>query len=183
MADNQDGRWWGGLFPADFRLVVLLLASTAMTSCAGAPKKPATLLKKYFPDRDPETSLVGFVFAIESGNWDTAYSRLSRDSKEKISSLKFKVGLPIVKDPRTGIPVLEIITGSITNRTSLQRAPGQPKELERIQLDYYGKDSQGRLAAYLITVYLRDEREPGAEDPAWRIDLLKTAETIAGPQR
>ncbi|MCH2367251.1 MAG: hypothetical protein MK554_08570 [Planctomycetes bacterium] len=182
MADNYDRLRWGGLLTGSCRLAVLSLVVAAASGCGGVARKPSAILEKYFPSQNPEQALVGFVFAIESGSWDAAYTRLSKNSREKIGSFKFKVGLPLVKDPRTGISVLEIITGSITNRTPLPRAPGQPKNIERIQLDYYGKDSQGRLAAYFIVVYLLDEREQGAEEPAWKIDLLRTAEQLAGPQ-
>ena len=186
MADNHDGFWWGdragSLLPGSCCLTLLILAIAMASGCSGVSRKPSAILEKYFPSQNPDQALVGFVFAIESGSWDAAYARLSKNSREKIGSFKFKVGLPLVKDPRTGISVLEIITGSITSRTPLPRAPGQPKDIERIQLDYYGKDSQGRPAAYLIVVYLMDEREQEAKKPVWKIDLLRTAERLVGPQ-
>ena len=49
-----------------------------------------------------------------------------------------------------------------------------------MQVNYYGKDSAGRLAAYLVVIYLNDEREPGAEEAAWKIDLIRTAEKLSG---
>ena len=184
MADNQPTRGWGiavssasmGLRAALF----VLLAAVMLCGCNGAPKRDQELLQKYFPDDSPDSALVGFIFAVETSSWDSAYSRLSTSSREKINSFEFKYGLPLVKDPRTGIPVIEIITGAITDRALLPQIPGQSKNISRVQVNYYGKDSAGRLAAYLVVVYLIDERKPGAEEAAWKIDLLRTAEKLSG---
>jgi len=184
MADNQYGRQWGGsVLSAALRLrlvSVVVLLSISSYGCVGPGIKSPELLQKYFPDHSPESSLVGMIFAIETSSWNIAYSRLSKNSQEKISPFKFKYGLALVKDPRTGISILNIITGSITDRTLLPRLPGQPASIERIQVNYYGKDSQGRLAAYFVIVYLVDQREEGAEHPSWKVDLLKSAENISG---
>ena len=184
MADNQPTRGWGiavssasmGLRAALF----VLLAAVMLCGCNGAPKRDQELLQKYFPDDSPDSALVGFIFAVETSSWDSAYSRLSTGSREKINPFEFKYGLPLVKDSRTGIPVIEIITGAITDRALLPQIPGQSKNISRVQVNYYGKDSDGRLAAYLVVVYLTDERKPGAEEAAWKIDLLRTAEKLSG---
>mgnify|MGYP001239442650 FL=1 len=184
MADNQPT---GGRGSAASRAsmglratLFVLLAAAILCGCNSVPKRDRELLEKYFPDDSPDSALVGFIFAVETSSWDSAYSRLSTGSREKISSFEFKYGLPLVKDSRTGIPVIEIITGAITDRTVLPRIPGQPKNISRVQVNYYGKDSDGRLAAYLVVIYLNDEREPGAEEAAWKIDLLRTAEKLSG---
>jgi len=161
-------------------LFVLLASAIILCGCNGVPKREQELLQKYFPDDSPDSALVGFIFAIENSNWDSAYSRLSANSREKISPFEFKYGLPLVKDPRTGIPVIEIITGAITDRAVLPQIPGQPKNISRVQVNYYGKDSNGRIAAYLVVIYLNDERKPGAEEAAWKIDLLRTAKKLSG---
>ena len=184
MADNQPT---GGRGSAASRAsmglratLFVLLAAAMLCGCNGIPKRDRELLQKYFPDDSPDSALVGFIFAVETSSWDSAYSRLSTSSREKINSFEFKYGLPLVKDSRTGIPVIEIITGAITDRTVLPRIPGQPKNISRVQVNYYGKDSDGRLAAYLVVIYLNDEREPGGEEAAWKIDLLRTAEKLSG---
>ena len=184
MADNQTTQRRGSSasggpmgLPAG---LFVLLAAVILCGCNGAPKRDRELLQKYFPDDSPDSALVGFIFAVETSSWDSAYSRLSTSSREKISPFEFKYGLPLVKDPRTGIPVIEIITGAITDRTVLPRIPGQSKSISRVQVNYYGKDSAGRLAAYLVVIYLNDEREPGAEEAAWKIDLIRTAEKLSG---
>jgi hypothetical protein len=184
MADNQPNRGrgsaaCGGLMGLRAALF-LSLAAVMLCGCSGTPKRDRDILQKYFPDDSPVSALVGFIFAVETSSWDSAYSRLSASSREKINSFKFKYGLPLVKDPRTGIPVVEIITGAITDRALLPQVPGQSKNISRVQLNYYGKDSDGRLAAYLVVVYLTDERKPGAEEAVWKIDLLRTAEKLSG---
>ena len=184
MADNQmTQRRGNSASGGPMRLpagLFVLLAAVILCGCNGAPKRDPELLQKYFPDDSPDSALVGFIFAVETSSWDSAYSRLSTSSREKISPFEFKYGLPLVKDPRTGIPVIEIITGAITDRTVLPRIPGQSKNISRVQVNYYGKDSAGRLAAYLVVIYLNDEREPGAEEAAWKIDLIRTAEKLSG---
>lgn len=183
MSDKLKGKRWGGFMvrfkgfsPAGIGLLFIL---SAMFGCAAPAKKPSAILEKYFPQKDPESCLVGFVFALENRNWDAAYSRLADTTKEKIGRFKFKFGLPLVKDPKTGIPVLDIITESVSDRTHLPRVPGQPAEIERIRLNYIGKDTKGRVAAYVVTVYLRDEREEGAKEALWRLDLVRTAEELS----
>ena len=184
MADNQTTQRRGSSASGGpMRLpagLFVLLAAVILCGCNGAPKRDPELLQKYFPDDSPDSALVGFIFAVETSSWDSAYSRLSTSSREKISPFEFKYGLPLVKDPRTGIPVIEIITGAITDRTVLPRIPGQPENISRVQVNYYGKDSAGRLAAYLVVIYLNDEQEPGAEEAAWKIDLIRTAEKLSG---
>ncbi len=183
MADNPYSGQWGGAMKrfsgfSAAGLAFLLLAATSC-GCAGPAKKSAELLEKYFPQRDPESCLVGFVFALENRDWDGAYSRLSMSTREKIGRFKFKYGLPLVKDPKTGIPVLDIITESVSDRSYLPRVPGQPADIERVRLNYIGKDTKGRVAAYVVTVYLRDEREANAKEPLWRLDLVRTAEGLS----
>ena len=184
MADNQPNRGRGRAAsggPMGLRAALfVLLAAVILCGCNGAPKRDREILQKYFPDDSPDSALVGFIFAVETSSWDSAYSRLSTSSREKINSFEFKYGLPLVKDSRTGIPVIEIITGAITDRALLPQIPGQSKNISRVQVNYYGKDSDGRLAAYLVVVYLTDERKPGAEEAAWKIDLLRTAEKLSG---
>lgn len=184
MADNQPRPEWGGFASLRLRTLirgwVLLLTVALACGCNGPSRRSSEVLKKYFPDDAPESALVGFVFAVETGDWDIAYSRLSATSREKIGPFQFKYGLPLYKDPRTGITVLEIITESIHDRSLIPRVPGQPDNLARIQVNYYGKDTKGRIAAYLVVIYLVDEREAGSDVPAWRIDLLKTAERLSG---
>ena len=184
MADNQTTQRRGSSASGNpMRLpagLFVLLAAVILCGCNAAPKRDPELLQKYFPDDSPDSALVGFIFAVETSSWDSAYSRLSTSSREKISPFEFKYGLPLVKDPRTGIPVIEIITGAITDRPVLPRIPGQSKSISRVQVKYYGKDSAGRLAAYLVVIYLNDEREPGAEEAAWKIDLIRTAEKLSG---
>ena len=183
MADNLHGHQWGSsrgktrAWPA-FGMAFLILAATSC-GCAGPAKKSSVLLEKYFPQRDPESCLVGFVFALENRQWDAAYSRLSLSTREKIGRFKFKYGLPLVKDPKTGIPVLNIITDSVSDRSHLPRAPGQPADIEKVRLNYIGKDTEGRVAAYIVTVYLRDEREADSKEPLWRLDLVRTAEELS----
>ena len=183
MADNSQEPKWGsppGLFSAfpTFGIAFLLLVATSC-GCVGPAKKSSVILEKYFPQKDAESCLVGFVFALENRDWDAAYSRLSLSTREKIGRFKFKYGLPLVKDPKTGIPVLNIITDSVSDRSHLPRVPGQPADIEKVRLNYIGKDTEGRVAAYIVTVYLRDEREAGAKEPLWRLDLVRTAEELS----
>ena len=186
MADNQTRARWGGYLPCRRPLALaafsILLPAFIGGGCHGPQKSSSAIIEKYFPEGDPESCLVGFVFALENRNWDGAYSRLSSNTMEKVGRFKFKFGLPLIKDPKTGISVLKIITDSITDRTFLKRAPGQPKDIERIRLNYIGKDTKGRVAAYIVTVYLHDERPQDAETAVWRIDLVRTAETLSGPK-
>ncbi len=183
MSDNPRSRKWGGSQcrrPAYHSACIsFLVLFSAITGCNSPAKKPVLILEKYFPQKYPESCLVGFVFALENRNWDAAYSRLSNSTKEKVGQFKFKYGLPLLKDPKTGIPVLDIITESVSDRTHLPRVPGQAPEMERIRLNYIGKDTKGRVAAYVVTVYLIDEREPEAKEALWRLDLVRTAEELS----
>lgn len=182
MADNQIRARWGGCAGRRSSLLAVISVTLVFTAagCGGPRKKPTELLEKYFPQGDPESCLVGFVFALDNRDMDAAYSRLSASTREKIGRFKFKYGLPLVKDPKTGIPVLDIISESVSDRTHLERAPGQPEDIERIRLNYLGKDTKGRVAAYIVTVYLRDERPEGAKQATWRLDLVRTAEELSG---
>ena len=156
MADNQTTQRRGSSASGNpMRLpagLFVLLAAVILCGCNAAPKRDPELLQKYFPDDSPDSALVGFIFSVETSSWDSAYSRLSTSSREKISPFEFKYGLPLVKDPRTGIPVIEIITGAITDRTVLPRIPGQSKSISRVQVNYYGKDSSGTLSYTHLTL-------------------------------
>ena len=110
MTDNQPSRGWdNGSYSGPMGLraaLFVLLAAVMLCGCNGAPKRDREILQKYFPDDSPDSALVGFIFAVETSSWDSAYSRLSTGSREKINSFEFKYGLPLVKDSRTGIPVI-----------------------------------------------------------------------------
>jgi len=127
----------------------------------------------YFDPVRPEWALVGFVYALETESWDYAYRSLSARSREKFSQLELRVGLAFLEDPRTGIPLIDIIRGSMQERT----------------IDDYASDAEqvvvwclweGEKDTYDTEVILVRETDEETGSLHWKVDLAATFERLTG---
>ena len=119
----------------------------------------------------------GFVYAVDTHQWDFAHECLSARSREEISRLKLEVALRFLKDPVYGeVDLFELISSSVTRR-------GAPRYLPE------GSDRRSAAAAY-IRVFAVARRGDGArvefdtdlifarEDGRWRFDFVGTQGAI-----
>ncbi len=132
---------------------------------------------RIFPTYLPEHSVGRFCAYLETGDWPRAYDLLSSGSRDEVPYTLFRIGTPFAEDPRTGIPVLEMILGACGSRKRVGGHPLEPK-IERVQVSYTGVDRDGKDVLVWFHVVLVDESEEGSDWPDWKIDLLKTVESI-----
>lgn len=148
--------------------LVLAALAVPLAGCANCPKEET--LDRILPNWHPEHALARFAWYLdpECEDWQSAYTRLAASNRELVGYWEFRLGLPLLKDPRTGIPVLKIIRDSVASRSHLGDGI--------VQVSFFGADNQAKPLGYLIRVHMVDERAPGAEDADYKVDLLRTVE-------
>lgn len=127
---------------------------------------------RYFPRHTPFNALSGFVYGVETGQWDFVWDSLSaEDRKRDITALGVEIGLDywILRDPRYGIPLKTIILDS---RWYPERVAVREQEA-RVQVLYEGITEDG-IDIYLpIDIYLVRESIDDS-DELWRINFTRT---------
>jgi hypothetical protein len=159
---------------AQFSLAAAIAASLTLAGGCSLFCRRCPEPDKYFSRRFPVSALMRFVYSVEVRDWDDAYESLTPSSREKITRLQLQFGLPFLKEPQTGIPVLEIITESI-RRWSVRST--EDADVTVVEVLYQGHGRGGVYVELHIPVYLLRE---GGE---WRVDVVKTAEGLAADHR
>lgn len=129
----------------------------------------------FLPQDDHYTSLRGFLYAIEVGQWDEAYSRLTKESQRDFSATDMWLAFwAKLKIPGTDVPIADLIqkhdpffreSHDIEGSTVIYRLIYDPEEEPGEQDNFYG------MRVFLV-------RKPivinGVEMYIWEIDLLRS---------
>jgi hypothetical protein len=91
------------------RWLVYLCLAACLGGCCVAPPLPA----KFFDRAHPEHTLNGFVYAVDTHQWDYAYASLAASSQKEWGFLKFKSILLFVDDPVFDQPIFDIISNTV----------------------------------------------------------------------
>lgn len=146
-----------------------------LSSCCSCP--PA---EKYFPrQHDPFEVVNGFVYAVETGQWDFVFDCLSEADRKKyeIGPFTIQVIVKFFKEPRYGIPIQDIILEAERNRDLLRWNP--PDQHASLKLFYEGVTDDVPIL-FGIRLYLVKEAIDGSAS-LWRIEFEKSARLAAGP--
>lgn len=148
--------------------VLLAVSFSAVLSSCCAP--PAPQPGKFFDRGDPTSTLKGFVYAVDTYQWDYAYQSLTKADRKEIGPLKFRVAI-FLKDPAWhAVSVFDIISNSLERRTRPQM-PGDGRAYIRVTSKV--RDSKGLLLFFVATLsFLEEEGE-------WRIDFIDTLRSFS----
>ncbi|MEM7236000.1 MAG: hypothetical protein AAF517_27790, partial [Planctomycetota bacterium] len=71
-------------------------------------------VSKYFDRETPTSALLGFVYAIETKNWDYAFDSLDDASREAVeTSFRLHMAVILTDDPDSGRPVEEVMVEAV----------------------------------------------------------------------
>lgn len=130
--------------------------------------------EKYF-DRwlSPEETLKGFVYAVETEQWDFAYECLSAATQKEVGRFKFQAVIRWASDPALhDVPVYAVISESVRARTR----PVIEGRRAWIRVAPIVKNRAGDLGLRPLQLYFSFDEERGE----WLFDLLETINTLAG---
>jgi len=140
------------------RACLLWAAALSLTGCCITPPPAA----KYFDRESPEETFKGFVYAVDTHQWDYAYESLSESTQEKVGRLRFEVGIRFWKDPVFDVPIIEIVSNSVFHhgKTWIEGGSAKIAVVSTVcDIDF------GATLFFVKTV-----------DDEWRFDFLRTVE-------
>ena len=161
-------------------LLVTITAVAALAGCCSGSGQAA--FDKVLPYSMSDHAYRRFALAVCDGDWGLAYDRLAKSNREQFSYLEFRIGAPFVEDPRTGISIIDLIGLSAATLYLDDDQPAR-RDIEFLMLRCTSTDADGKPVGYRVRVPMLDEREDGAEEPDWKVDLLYAAERIASGGR
>ena len=144
-----------------------------MVGCCGVTPPPA---EKFFDRATPLETFKGFVYAVDTHQWDYAYNCLSAASKAEIGPTKFEIAIRWLNDPvYHKVPVYDIISNSVTAVVKVEQGPRSA----RIQVLPNVRDADGILNAFDTSLIFVEE-----DNGLWFFDFFKTIDAILqGPPR
>lgn len=135
----------------------------AVSGCCSPPCPPPG---KFFDRADPVSTLKGFVYAVDTYQWDYAYESLTRGTRDEVGATKFQVVIRFLEEPSSGVPLFDLISSALDLRDDPQLALGGDES--RILVISKGRNSGGQVVYFEVFVYFR------REDDEWRLDLLRS---------
>lgn len=143
---------------------------SALSVCllvAGCCAPPCPPPGKFFDRADPLSTLKGFVYAVDTYQWDYAYESLTKGTRDEVSATKFQVAIRFLKEPKTEVPFFDLISNALEFRDDPQFAVGGDEA--RILVIFKGKNASGQTVyVFDVFVYFR------IEESEWRLDLLRS---------
>ena len=133
--------------------------------CCGPGAPPA---EKFFDRFTVENTLKGFVYAVDTYQWDYAYESLSSGSREAYSQLKLEVAVRFLSAPG-GVPLFDLISNALERRAAAEESG----DLARVLVITKARDENGTLVHY--EVYLYFVREAVGTRWEWKFDFQATA--------
>jgi hypothetical protein len=154
--------------PAGF--VGLLAAALAAGGCCSPPPPRA---EKFFNRETSLDTLKGFVYAVDSYQWDYAYESLCASSKKEIGRLKFEVVIRIATDPVFHeIPVYDIISQAFPDHGKITVEGEKDGDRAWILVIPSVRDSEGTPIHFSVPLsFVKENGE-------WRFDFLDTVNAI-----
>jgi hypothetical protein len=135
----------------------------ALSGCCSPPCPPAA---KFFDRQDPVSTLKGFVYAVDTHQWDYAYESLAKGTRDEVGPTKFQVVIRFLEEPESGVALFDLISNALDLRSDPEYGVGRDEA--RILVISKGRDSSGKTVYFEAFIYLR------REDDEWRLDLLRS---------
>ena len=146
--------------------VIPVLLITCIAGCSTCPKA-----SRYFDRLTPYDTVNGFVYAVETGQWEFVYDCISSEDREHdISELEIQVYISYFKDP-FGIPIKDIILNAERDRGRVKIEYNKEKAFMILQYD--GVSAKGFPVSRGIRLYLINESIDGSEK-LWRIHFERS---------
>lgn len=130
--------------------------------CSVAPPRA----EKYFDREAPVAALKGFVYSVETRQWEYAYNSLSSTSRNEISPLQFRAAILVLNDPSGQVPVWDLIVNSLYRKKEMKTVEEEQsariRVLSRVQ-------QPGKPVLYARRwIFLTKEQDE------WFLDLVET---------
>lgn len=149
------------------------LLAGALLACAGCCSPPPPSAEKFFERQSPLETLRGFVYAVDTHQWDYAYNCLTPASQKEIGRLKFEAAIRWASDPVLHeIPIYSVISASVLYRGQMEREGSRA----RILVSPKVRDSNNVPVAFPATLYF--ELDAAAADERWLFDFLGTVNAL-----
>lgn len=145
------------------------LVGCALASCCSPPPPPA---EKFFDHSSALETLKGFVYAVDTHQWDYAYDCLNAASRAEIGRFKFEAALRWSNDPYYHeVPVADIISSSVYHVLRVEEATQRAKILVAAK----GRNSRGVPFGTNASLFFVKE-----ENEQWLFDFLETVNAMPG---
>ena len=141
----------------------LLLAPVWIGAGCCAPPSPPP--EKFFDRSSVEETLKGFVYAIDTYQWEYAYQSMTSDTRAEVSQWKFQAAIRYLEDPQTKVPLFDLISNALTLRTPPRRLADDVSVVEVISR---GRDSNDALVLRQVFIFFRKEHGE------WLLDLMRS---------
>ncbi len=148
-----------------------LWAVVTVGGCCTSP--PASV---FLPQDDHYTSLRGFLYAIEVGQWDEAYSRLTKESQRDFSATDMWLAFwAKLKIPGTDVPIADLIQKHDPfYRVCPETPSASTVEYPLIYDPEEGPGEQDYFYGMSIILVRKPVVIDGEETYIWEIDLLRS---------
>lgn len=130
--------------------------------CCAPPGPPAG---KFFDRLTVPGTLKGFVYAVDTHQWDYAYESLTASTRQEVGKLKFTAVIRFLEAPECDVALYDLISNALELRSGTQFAG---RDEARILVISQGRDSNDTLVFVEVFIYFR------LEEGEWRIDLLRS---------
>lgn len=145
----------------------------ALAGLPGACCAPPPPGKFFAREESPSETLKGFVYAIDTHQWDYAYESLTAASREEVGRLRFEVVIRTASVPvphgegEIEVPLYDLISNAVNPRRGQKGATEYgDRALKRVFTK--ARDSQGNILGMEVDLhFLR-------EDGEWKFDFLGT---------
>lgn len=129
-------------------------------------------VEKYFDRTTSTSALLGFVYAVETGNWDYAFASLDSSSRKAIETPdRLDWAVYLGRDPDFDLPLRDVIVESIRWRSPPMPYDGRA-DVHIAEVVYVDPETDEELI--FLDIYLV------MEEGAWRVDLMTTIQRNYG---
>ncbi len=151
--------------------LTLILVTTAAAALAGCCGPQAPRAEKFFNQATPLDSLRGFVYAVDTHQWDYAYHCLSAASKAEISQTKFELAIRWTSDPYYhSVPIYDLISASVTEVVAIREESGRSV----IKVTPTARDANGILNTFGADLIFIEDKG------LWYFDFFETVSAMQG---
>ena len=151
-------------------------AALALVLLAGGCCSHVPRAASYFDREDSLTTVNGFVYAIEVGDWEFAYQSITEESRKLITYTKFKWALRFnVEVPEIKVGIRDLIIDADRKRF---RLIGSTREAEWVVPYRHPKGDILRLRIFIVKETLDQAKAAGRDEELWLIDFDETLRAL-----
>jgi hypothetical protein len=137
-------------------LLVLTLAGCAI---------PAPLAEKFFDMSSPENTLKGFVYAVDTHQWEYAHRSLTAETQKEVSQFKLQAAVLFATVPKVNAPLFDLISNALYGRFPAEPVANRD-DIQKVIVQTKARDEEGRVVYVEVALWFV------LEDREWRFDLL-----------